>query len=629
MSHPDPSEKEIIGEIASRCSPSEQSPSILVPFIAGLYREQLLNPLVARMRSSLELETILSTAVQELRSVLGADRTVIYRFDKGWSGQVVNEALSEHTTSVMGRVGSDNCFPQEYAWHYRNGRVRAIADVQNAGLDLCHVEFLNQHHIRANVVVPIFQGTALWGLLVAHQRHIRQWSTRETELLSAVAEHLSVAIRQAYLLKQVRRQAEREQLLLDITQQLHSTLDLETILSTATVRSRAALQVDRVVAYRLTTSGGTCCSESVGAEYPSLLYQSYGHDCVPQEYLELYGMGRVKTINDVAAVDLSPCYLQMLDLSKIRAFLVVPVLSGSKLWGLLAAHQCGRPHDWQEDDIALLKTIGHQVGIALAHSELLSQALAHRVLLEAQNTELQKARSAAEESSRLKSEFLGNISHELRTPLNGIIGTIGLALSECEGNTEHRELLSTGLQSADELLKLVNNILDMSKIERGQIAVHYQPVQLEQLVKKVVALCEVQARQKSIQLIVDVSSVLSVQADITRLQQVLINVIGNAVKFTHSGHVIVRAMPCSLLDHWNLEVQDTGIGVNPEYQSRLFKPFTQVDGSSTRHYGGAGLGLAISKELVEQMGGQLRLSSPGEGKGTCVSIVLPAAATHE
>ncbi|MBC8123355.1 MAG: GAF domain-containing protein [Gemmatimonadaceae bacterium] len=626
--HPGPSEAEIIGESALRYAVPDQSSSSPAPVLAGSYRERLLNYLVARMRSSLELQTILDTAVQELCSVLGADRTVIYRFDKGWRGQVISEALSENTTSVLGRIGSDNCFPQEYAWRYRNGRVRAIADIQDAGLDPCHVDFLNQHHIRANVVVPIFQGSALWGLLVAHQCHVRQWSTDETELLSAVAEHLSVAIRQAYLLKQVRRQAEREQLLLDITQQLRSTLDLETILSTATVRSRTALRVDRVVAYRLKASGGTCCSESVGVGYPSLLHQSYGPECVPEAYLEFYWSGRVKAISDLAAVDLSPCHMQMLDIGQIRAFLVVPVLSGGKLWGLLAAHQCDGPRDWQEEDITLLKTVGEQVGIALEHAELLSQSLGHQVLLEEQNAELQKARLAAEESSRLKSEFLTTISHELRTPLNGIIGTMELVRSECEDNPDQWDLLTMGLSSADELLRLVSNILDMSKIESGPIGITYERVDLERLVKEVVALFEIQARQKSIKLIVDVPSILSVHADEQRLHQVLTNVIGNAIKFTHTGHVIVRAMPCAQTRHLNLEIQDTGIGIAPEHHSQLFQPFVQVDGSSKRRYGGTGLGLAISKELIEQMGGQIQLSSLGEGQGTCVSIVLPEAAAR-
>lgn len=233
-----------------------------------------------------------------------------------------------------------------------------------------------------------------------------------------------------------------------------------------------------------------------------------------------------------------------------------------------------------------------------------------------------------EESSRLKSAFLATISHELRTPLNGIIGTMELVRSECEGNPDQWDLLTMGLSSADELLRLVSNILDMSKIESGPIVLTCEQVHLERVVKEVAALFENQARQKCIELIVDVPSMLRVHADEQRLRQVLTNVIGNAVKFTHTGYVTMRAMPYVQTKYLNLEIQDTGIGIAPEHQSHLFKSFVQADGSSKRGYGGSGLGLAISRELIEQMGGQIRLSSSGASTGTCVSIVLPEVDTH-
>lgn len=274
--------------------------------------EKLLNQLVKRVRSSLELQTILDITVQEVRTVLDADRTVIYRFGSGWSGEVVSESLSPGSTSVFGNSGADSCFPQQYAERYQNGRIRTVDDVHSEGLDACHVQFLDSLQVRANAVAPIFQGEQLWGLLVTHQGQVRHWQSEEVELLRWTAEHLSTAIQQAHLLERVQRQAAREALLYDITQQVHATLDLQVILDTATTRLREALEADRVVAFEITETGGICRNESVRTGYPSMLNLVYGSDCLPEEYVSLYMHGRVFACSDINEARLTPCHRQML-----------------------------------------------------------------------------------------------------------------------------------------------------------------------------------------------------------------------------------------------------------------------------------------------------------------------------
>ena len=597
------------------------SSSLQTGFAQDVRYEKLLNQLVKRVRSSLKLQTILDITVQEVRTVLDADRTVIYRFARGWSGEVVSESLSSRSTSVLGINGTDNCFPGQYAEQYRNGRIRTVNDVQNSGLNTCHVEFLNSLQIRANAVVPIYQGEELWGLLICNQEQVRHWRSEEVELLRWTAEHLSTAIQQAQLLEQVCRQAAREALLYDITQQVHATLDLQVILDTATMRLRAALEADRVVAFELVQGGGICRNESVGVGYSPMLNLVYGSDCLPEEYTTLYAQGRILTINDVEVAQITVCHRQMLEQVQTRACLIVPVVKGGRLWGLLAVHQCNGPRCWQEEEILLVRTIGAQVATAIEHSELLAQAQQKARLVE-ENMLLEEARRVAEESSRLKSEFLTTVSHELRTPMNGILGTLGLLLDEDIDAEEQREMLLLCQYSSEELLRVLNDILDISKIENDHIELECEVVCLNTLLEEVIAFFTLKVKEKKLILALDAPHPCTAKADASRLRQIFINLIGNAIKFTDRGSITITATQ-AIGDCVRVEIQDTGIGIPLEQQSKLFEPFVQVDGSSTRRFGGTGLGLAISKKLIEQMGGTVALTSGGTGQGTTLLVQLP------
>ena len=234
--------------------------------------------------------------------------------------------------------------------------------------------------------------------------------------------------------------------------------------------------------------------------------------------------------------------------------------------------------------------------------------------------DLAQARDAALEQAKLKSQFLANMSHEIRTPMNGVLGYLGLLLSRAFADErEMMEFIQGAKSSAESLLTLINDILDFSKIEAGKLSIDSLEFDLRSVVEDTASLLAPKAEQKDLELacLVEFGVPLALKGDPTRLRQVLINLAGNAVKFTEKGEIVIRA---SLLEEneknarIRFSVKDTGIGIPAEKHHLLFQSFTQIDGSSTRRFGGTGLGLAISKQLVELMKGEIGFQSePGKG----------------
>ncbi len=242
------------------------------------------------------------------------------------------------------------------------------------------------------------------------------------------------------------------------------------------------------------------------------------------------------------------------------------------------------------------------------------------------NRKLERANLELAELSQVKTEFLATTSHELRTPLNSILGFSRLILDGlCETREEEKELLRDVLASAEHLLSIVNDILDIAKIEAGKLRLNPGSVDLKGILQEAKALVAVQAAAKHLSLVdeTDHAELARVTGDSARIRQVLINLLSNAVKFTDRGWITLRARSYPDRGYVEIEVQDTGVGIPPEKQRNLFEKFRQIDSSFTRQQGGSGLGLAISRKLVEMMGGRIRLWSAGTGCGTTVGFSLP------
>lgn len=289
---------------------------------------------------------------------------------------------------------------------------------------------------------------------------------------------------------------------------------------------------------------------------------------------------------------------------------------------LAAGDYAHRVTDSHDDELALL---------AGAFNNMAGSLTAARARIESSHTELESSNQRLREASRLKDEFLANTSHELRTPLNGILGFLGLVTDGlCDDAEEERLSIRQALQCGQQLHMLIEDILDVSRIEAGRLTVSSNAVPVARVVARVIAEMRPRAEARGLVLGADLpdAGILTVLADEPRLHHVLRLLLDNAIKFTETGAVTVVCWVPEGTDHVRFEVRDTGIGVRPERQREVFERFVQGDGSATRKFGGTGLGLSLVRDLTGMMGGVVQLHSAGVGLGTTVSFTLPIGSAN-
>ncbi len=281
--------------------------------------------------------------------------------------------------------------------------------------------------------------------------------------------------------------------------------------------------------------------------------------------------------------------------------------------------------EWENADIQILSSLGTHLTMAVLQTRLYQCEHQQRLLVEMRNQELFKARTVAEEATRLKSDFLSSTSHELRTPLAATLNYLKLLKEGFYDNEEElKEYIGVAYQSAENLVAIINDVLDIAKIEAGRMSLNIELIDLQKLLQEQQNLFRLESRQKGIPLIVE-CNVKQISTDALKLKQVLTNLISNAFKFTATGEIYVQVVQKMFFEQPCIQITviDTGIGIELSKQNSLFEPFVQADGSVKRRYGGTGLGLTVCKRLVKLMGGEILLNSLGKGHGTTVLFTLP------
>ncbi|MEH1825526.1 MAG: GAF domain-containing protein [Nostoc sp.] len=644
-------------------------------------RETLLREITQKIRQSLDLQTIFDTACQEIRQVVQADRVGIFKFypeSNFDDGEFVAESILEGFPSVVAIRLHDDCFGENYSSLYAQGRYYAADDIYNSGMTTCHTDILAQFQVRANLIMPLLCGANLWGLLCIHQcATTRHWRQSEIDFTQQLSNQLAIAIQQANFYDQIQSelvvrqknearialQLRRQETLGAIVQKIRESLDINEILATVTQQVKDVLHSDRVIVFRLFADGRSqIVEEAVSGKFPALKDRHWDNEVWSQEILDCYWQGKPRIVPDVTNDLWANCLVEFSREGQIQSKIVAPILQDvrgsenhrwvapwvtNKLWGVLVVHACQEKRVWKDSEAQLLQQIANQLAIAIQQASLfeqLQQELAERQQTEAKltqsNEQLAVSNLELARATRLKDEFLANMSHELRTPLNAILGMTEGLQEEVFGvvNEQQLKALRTIDRSGSHLLELINDILDVAKIESGQVELNYTSISVAHLCQSSLAFIKQQAFQKQIKVEIKVQLNLpELLVDERRIRQVLINLLNNAVKFTPQGGRItleVRQLSADISptdspeQHFlHFAVSDTGIGISPESIQKLFQPFVQIDSALNRQYAGTGLGLALVKRIVELHGGRVGLTSE-LGVGSCFTMDLPCTLNY-
>ncbi|MDT9276843.1 MAG: response regulator [Limnospira sp. PMC 737.11] len=458
--------------------------------------------------------------------------------------------------------------------------------------------------------------------------------------------------------------ADQERAINRVISQMRQSLNLEVIFQATVNELRQVIEVDRALIYRFNSDwSGVIIKESVSPGWRKILTANKGeevttqntvdeencivkklgssHELIEDTYLQETQGGfysRSKScccIEDIYKADFSDCYLRFLEQFQIRSYIISPIFQGYQLWGLLCVYQNDGPREWKAAESKVVSQIANQLGVAVKQAELFAQT-------QQQAAELKRVADAANVANRAKSEFLANMSHELRTPLNAILGFTQLLQRDRTLAAKHQEYIKIVNQSGQHLLELINDVLEMSKIEAGRITCNPTEFDIKRCLPAIQVMLQLKAESKGLTLNFQVEESVPkfVRTDESKLRQVLVNLISNAIKFTQDGEVSLRVSVGGVDEDLGLsdedwvsntyllfEIIDTGCGIASEEINDLFQAFKQTKAGRESQQG-TGLGLVISQRFVNLMGGEIKVSSkPGEG--SCFSFQIPVGVADQ
>jgi len=561
-------------------------------------------------RSTFDLQAVLKTLVESAAQICDAYDSAIWRPDGdrlllvAHHGRIPAETLSLIRGTVAGRTVLD-------------GRALHIADLPTEDAEFPESsENARSWGFRALLCVPLMREGVAIGTIALRRREAQLFTERQVALLQTFADQAVIAIENARLFNELRESLQQQTATAEVLKVIsHSSFDLQAVLDTLTVSAARHCEAQMAAIVRQKDAGSYYYATSYGIStdsnnyFKSVVIRAGRGTVVGRALLE----GRTVQVADVLA-DPEYTWSEAQERTGLRSVLAVPLLrEGRPIGVLVLARSVTRP--FTDKQVEVVTTFADQAVIAIENVRLFDE-------IQDKNRQLQLA-------SENKSQFVSSMSHELRTPLNAIIGLTEMMVTNAArfGTEKAQEPLQRVNRAGTHLLGLINQVLDLSKIEAGKLELNPQTVQLALLIEEVIGTARQLADQNKNHLVVEVQENLGLlTVDPMRLRQILLNLLSNACKFTKEGEVKLAARKVSNGSSFvEFAVSDTGIGMTPEQQAKVFEEFTQADATTAQRFGGTGLGIAITRKLARMMGGDVTVTSE-PGKGSAFTVRLPGGA---
>jgi signal transduction histidine kinase len=566
-------------------------------------------------RSGAELEPVLDMLVETAARLCEADKSMIYRLNDGVYKMAASFGFDPEYKAFITR---NPIVPTRGTLTGRTVLEQRPVYIEDAATDpeYTWAESQQRGNLRTLLGVPLFRNNAVAGVIALGRSRVELFTEKQIALVSTFADQAVIAIENTRLFNELRartaelgRSVDELKMLSEVGQAVSSTLDLRAVLSTILTRSVGLTGADAGAIFRHSR-----------AERVFHLVEAVGWDDAYSRSVHNLRIAEAETAMSEAVAGRTP--IQLADLAELpsaplraaslasgfRGVLIVPLVGPERILGALVL-QRRAAGEFPAETVQLMQTLASQSVLAIQNARLF--------------------REIAEKSEQLalasqhKSQFLANMSHELRTPLNAILGYAELLVDGIYGVLPDRPrgVLERIQNNGKHLLALINDVLDLAKIEAGQLTLTLEDYAVAEVVRSVVTATEPLARSKGLKFTTTLQDNMPVgHGDARRVSQVLLNLVGNAIKFTEAGEVEISATSAN--GQFVLSVRDTGPGIAEADQERIFGEFQQIDNTNTRNKGGTGLGLAISKRMVEMQGGTISVES-ALGEGSTFRVVLP------